>query len=46
MQFILLEVYEKTVRFLTTVDVALEEYKKRLPNNKWGSAKHVPIVFG
>ena len=45
MHFILLEVLEKTVRFLTTVDVVLEEYKKRLPNNKWVSAKHVSIVF-
>ena len=45
MHFILLEVLEKTVRFLTTVDVVLEECKKRLPNNKWVSAKHVSIVF-
>ena len=39
-------VLERTVRFLTTVDVVLEEYNNCLPNNKWLSVKHVSIVFG
>ena len=34
MRFILSVVLEKTVRFLTTVDVVLEEYNNCLPNNK------------
>ena len=35
MRFILLAVLERTVRFLTTVDVVLEEYNNYLPNKKW-----------
>ena len=45
-QFILSAVLESAVRFLTTVDVVLEEYNNCLPNNKWLGAKHVLIVFG
>ena len=37
---------EITVRFLTTVDVVLEEYYNCLPNNKWLGVKYVLIVFG
>ena len=37
---------ERTVRFLTAVDVVLEEYSNSLPNNKWLGVKHVSIVFG
>ena len=37
---------ERPVRFVTTVDVVLEEYKNCLPNNIWLGAKHVLIVFG
>ena len=33
-------------RFLTTVDVVLEEYNNYLPNNKWLGVIHVLIVFG
>ena len=39
-------VLERTVRFLTTVDVVLEEYNNCLPNSKWLGVKHVSIVFG
>ena len=39
-------VLERTVRFLTTVDVVLEQYNNCLPNNKWLSVKYVLIVFG
>ena len=46
MQFILSVVLERPVRFVTTVDVVLEEYKNCLPNNIWLGAKHVLIVFG
>ena len=46
MRFILSVVLERTVRFLTTVDVVLEEYNNCLPNNKWLGVKHVSIVFG
>ena len=46
MQFILSVVLEKTVRFLTTVDVVLEEYNNLLPNNNELGVKHVSIVFG
>ena len=46
MQFILSVVLERPVRFVTTVDVVLEEYKNCLPNNTWLGAKHVLIVFG
>ena len=35
-----------TVRFLTTVDVMLEEYNSCLPNNKWLGVKQVSIVLG
>ena len=34
------------VKFLTSVDVALEEYDNYLPKNKWLGVKHVSIVFG
>ena len=37
---------EWTVRFLTTVDVVLEEYNNYVPNNKWLGVKHVSIVLG
>ena len=46
MRFILSVVLEKMVRFLTTVDVELEEYNNCLPINKWLGVKHVSIVFG
>ena len=36
----------ENVRFLTTVDVMLEEYNNYLPNNKWLSVKPVSIIFG
>ena len=39
-------VLEKTVTFLTTVDVVSEEYNNYLPNNKLLGVKHVSIVFG
>ena len=45
MQFILPVVPERTVRFLTTVDVVLEEYNNYLQNNKRLGVKHVSIVF-
>ena len=46
MSFILSVVFERQFRFVTTVDVLLEEYKNYLPNNKWLGVKHVLIVFG
>ena len=46
MPFILSVVFERQFRFVTTVDVLLEEYKNYLPNNKWLGVKHVLIVFG
>ena len=46
MPFILSVVFERQFRFVTTVDVLLEEYKNCLPNNKWLGVKHVLIVFG
>ena len=45
MRFILSVVLERTVTFLTTVDVVLEEYNNYLPNNKWLGFKHISIVF-
>ena len=36
MRFILSVVLERMVRFLTTVDVVLEEYNNCLPKNKCG----------
>ena len=46
MWFILSVMLERTVRFLTAVDVMLEEYNNCLPNDKWLGVKHVSIVFG
>ena len=46
MRFMLSGVLEKTDRFLTTVDVVLEEHNNYLPNNKLLGVKHVSIVFG
>ena len=46
MRFILSVVLERVVRFLTTVDVVLEDYNNCLQNNKWSGVKHVSIVFG
>ena len=46
MRFILSGVVERTVRFLTTVDVVLGKYNNCMPNNKWFGVKHVSIVFG
>ena len=37
---------ERTVRFLTTIDVVLEEWNNCSANNKWLDVKHVSIVFG
>ena len=45
MQFILSVELEGTVRFLTTLDLVLEEYNNRLPNNEWFGVKHVSIVL-
>ena len=39
-------VLERTARFLTTVDVALEEYNSYLPNSKLLGVKLVSIVSG
>ena len=36
----------ENIRFLSTVDVMLEEYNNCLPNNKWLGVKHASIVFG
>ena len=33
------------MRFISSVDVVLEEYNNCLPNNKWLGVKHVSIVF-
>ena len=38
--------FERTITFLTTVHVMLEEYNNCLPNYKWLGVKHVLIVFG
>ena len=46
MRFILSIVLERTVGFLTTVNVVLEENSHCLQNNKWLCVKHVSIVFG
>ena len=46
MRFLLSVVLERTVRFLTTIVVVLEEYNNCQPNSKWLSVKHVSIVFG
>ena len=46
MRFILSVVLKRTVRFVATVDVVLEEINNCLPNNKWFGVKHVLIVFG
>ena len=46
MWFILSVVLKRTVRFLTTVNVVLEEYNNGLSNNKWLGVKHISIVFG
>ena len=45
MMFILSAVFERMVRFLTEVDVVLEEHNSSLPNNKWLRIKYVLIVF-
>ena len=45
MRFMLSLVLERTVRFLTTVDVMLEEYNNCLITNDW-VFKHVSIEFG
>ena len=45
MRFTLLVMLERMVRFLTTVDVELEEYNNCLPNSRWLGVKHVLIVF-
>ena len=34
------------LRFLTAVDVVLEEYNNCLPNKKWLGVKRVSVVFG
>ena len=46
MRFILSVVLERTIRFLSTVDLALEEYNRCLTINKRLGVKHVSIVFG
>ena len=46
MRFILSVVLERTVRFLPTVDVTLEQYNNCLWDNIWLSIKNVLIVFG
>ena len=46
MRFILSVVLERTVGFVATVDVVLEEYNNCLAINKWLSVKHVSLVFG
>ena len=46
MWFILSVVLERTVRFVATVDVVLEDNNSCLPNNKQLGVKHVLIVFG
>ena len=38
-------VLERTVRFLTTVGVVLEEYSNCLPNKKWLGDEHISIVL-
>ena len=45
MRFILSVVFDRTVRFLTTDDVVVEEYNNCPTNNKWLDIKHVSIVF-
>ena len=45
MRFILPVVFERTVRFLTAVDVVLEQHNNCLLNNKWLSVKYVLLVF-
>ena len=39
-------VLERTVRFVTIVDVVLEKFNNYQSNNKWLGVKHVSIVFG
>ena len=46
MRFILSVVLERTVTFVATVDVVLEEYNSCQPNNKLLGVKHDLIVFG
>ena len=46
MWFILSILFERTVRFVATVNVVLEGYNSCLPNNKWLGDKHVSLVFG
>ena len=45
-RFILSVVLERTVTFLTTGDVGLDECTNYLSNNKWLGVKHISIVFG
>ena len=46
MGFILSLVLKRTVRFLTIVDITLDEHNNYQPNNKWLGVKYVSIVFG
>ena len=39
-------VLKRTVRFLTIVDITLDEHNNYQPNNKWLGVKYVSIVFG
>ena len=45
MRFILPVVFERSVRFLTAVDVVLKQHNNCVLNNKWLSVKYVLIVF-
>ena len=45
-KLLLIVVLERTVTFLTTVDVGLDECNNYLSNNKWLGVKHISIVFG